>query len=238
MSKSAQQWCVYSGWGLWLLFFIGFWGIAGFLTPPSPLASAEAIAQMYAEQRNQIRLGLLISMFSAGLLVPWSAGLFIQLRRGEGPASPLPYVQMLCGALFSLEFMYMIMFWQTAAFRAETAPELIRLLNDMAWIPFVGLTSTAVIMALALGFSMLGNDRRQPVYPRWAGYFNLWVAGLFTPGSLCVFFHDGPFAYNGVLAWYLPVSVFAVWIPVNTTLTLRAIRAQPDSYGGLAAQPA
>jgi hypothetical protein len=133
---------------------------------------------------------------------------------------------MLCGTLFSLEFIYLIMFWQVAAFREDTPPRTIQTLYDMGWIPFVGLTSTAVVMALALGCSMLGDHHENPVYPRWAGYFNVWVAFMFTPGTLCVFFKDGPFAYNGVLAWYLPVAVFSIWLPLNTVLTLRAIKDQ------------
>lgn len=231
MSARAQRACLLCGLGLVVLFFVGFWALAGFLTPPSPNDSGETILRMFAEHRNRIRTGLLITMFAAALLVPWSAGMFVQLRRAEGRFSPLPYVQMLCGTLFSIEFIYLIMFWQTAAFRSDISPELIRTLNDMAWIPFVGLTSTAVVQAFALGFSMLGDRRTSsPVFPRWAGYFNVWVAFMFTPGSLCVFFKDGPFAYNGVLAWYLPVAVFSVWMPLNTVLALRAVRAQQRAY--------
>lgn len=226
MNTRAQQVCVSCGFALVGLFFVGFWAIAGFLVPLPPTASPDDVARLFEDNRNGIRLGLLVTMFAAAMLVPWSAAMFIQLRRGEGRFSPLPYVQMLCGALFSLEFIYLIMFWQVAAFRRETSPELIRTLYNMGWIPFVGLTSTAVVMAVALGLSMLGDRGAPPVYPRWAGYFNLWVATMFTPGTLCVFFKEGPFAYNGVLAWYVPVAVFSVWMPLNTVLTLRAIRAQ------------
>jgi hypothetical protein len=217
MNARAQQACVLSGLVLVVLFYLGFWVISGFLIPLPPSSSADVVARMFARDRNRIRIGLLVTMFGAAMLVPWSAALFVQLRRGEGRFSPLPYVQMLCGTLFSLEFIYLIMFWQVAAFREDTPPRTIQTLYD---------TSTAVVMALALGCSMLGDHHENPVYPRWAGYFNVWVAFMFTPGTLCVFFKDGPFAYNGVLAWYLPVAVFSIWLPLNTVLTLRAIKDQ------------
>lgn len=67
------------------------------------------------------------------------------------------------------------MFWQIAAYRDDTSPELVRLLNDMAWVPFVGMTSTAVVQAGALAYSMPGDRRPVPVFPRWAAYLNLWV---------------------------------------------------------------
>jgi hypothetical protein len=237
MSATAQRVCTLCGLGLVELFFVGFGAIAQFLVPQPPTDGATQFVLKFAEHRTRIRVGLLITMFGAALLVPWSAGLFVQLRRAEGRFSPLPYVQMLCGTLFSLEFIYLIMFWQTAAFRADTSPELVRLLTDMGWIPFVGLTSTAVVMAFALGFSMLSDERAEPVFPRWAGYFNLWVAFMFTPGSLCVFFKTGPFAYNGLLAWYLPVAVFTVWMPLNTALCLRAIAAQEREHVALHGEP-
>jgi hypothetical protein len=188
---------------------------------------------LYAEHRNRIRLGLMIAMFAAALLVPWSAAIFVQLRRGEGRFSPLPHVQMISGALLSLEFIYLIMFWQVAGFRDDIDPVLVRLLTDMGWVPFVGLTASAVIQALAMGISMLGDRRERPVFPRWAGYFNVWTALMFTPGSLCVFFKTGPFAYNGILAWYIPVTVFVIWAPLNTYLCLQAIKSQEEEYAAV-----
>jgi hypothetical protein len=44
-----------------------------------------------------------------------------------------------------------------------------------------------------------------------------------VPGTVAVFFHTGPFAWSGILIWYLPLSVFAVWMVVMSILVLRAI---------------
>src|SRR5437870_2309806 len=151
---------------------------------------------MFDARRNEIRIGLIISMFAVSLFVPWSAAIYMQLRRATGRFSPLPHVQMLCGTLLSMEFIYLIMFWQVAAFREDTPAETVRTLNDLAWIPFVGLTSTAVVMCLAIGWAMLDCEPGKAMFPRWAGYYNLWVAFMFTPGTLCVFFKTGPFAWD------------------------------------------
>jgi hypothetical protein len=121
------------------------------------------------------------------------------------------------------------MFWQVAAFREELSPETVRMLNDLAWVPFVGLTSTAVILAFSIGMAIFSDQRDTPVFPRWLGWFNVWAATMFTPGSLCVFFKHGPFAYNGLIAWYLPVCVFSIWGVLITVHCLRAIRAERDA---------
>lgn len=227
MSVRAQQICAASGLALLALFFLGF-GISGFITPPSPEDSAQQIAQMFAEDRTAIRIGLLISMFATALLVPWAVALFLQLRRAEGARSPWAYVMMLSATLLSLEFIYLIMFWQVAAFREELPAETVRMLHDLAWVPFVGITSTGIVMAFASAAAVLSDRRPDPVFPRWLGYYNLWVTFMFTPGSLCVFFKTGPFAYNGILAWYVPVSVFATWMLLNTYYVLRAIQQELD----------
>lgn len=86
-----------------VLFFVGFGATARFIIPPSPTDSAQQTALMFTEHHTRIRLGLLITMFAAALLVPWSAAMFIQLRRAEGSFSPLPYVPVLCGKPFLLE---------------------------------------------------------------------------------------------------------------------------------------
>src|SRR4051794_32519614 len=122
MSTRNQQVCAYAGFGLIVLFFSGF-TLAGFITPPDPQASSQQIAKMFDDDRTAIRVGLLISMFSAPLLVPWGAALFVQLPRADGRHSPMPYVMLLCMTLFSLEFIYLIMFWQVAAFRENWSPE-------------------------------------------------------------------------------------------------------------------
>jgi hypothetical protein len=73
MNLRAQQACVLSGFVLVVLFYVGFWVISGFLIPLSPNSSAEVVAQMFARDRNRIRIGLLLTMFGAAMLVPWSA---------------------------------------------------------------------------------------------------------------------------------------------------------------------
>jgi hypothetical protein len=77
-----------------------------------------------------------------------------------------------------------------------------------------------------IGTAIFGDTREQPIFPRWAGYLNYWVAVLFLPGSVTVFFRDGPFAWDGIFTWYLPLTVFAIWIVTNSVLTVRAISAQ------------
>jgi hypothetical protein len=207
---------------------IGFVLLAGYIPTRSPGQSAAETAQFILDNRDRIRWGMILTMFSAALLQPFYTEIALQMRRIEGRYPALALIQFGLGTLLVLEFIYLIFFWQTATFRVERSPELIQLLNDMAWIPFVGLSSTVVLGVAVFGIAILLDRRRQPVFPRWLGYFNLWCALMFTPGTFNVFFHTGPLAWNGIIAWYLPVAVFATWLIVISIYLSKAVDTMED----------
>jgi hypothetical protein len=223
MNRTVHKFCAWSGVFLLILMAIGFVLMAGFIPTRSPSQSAVETAQWLLENRDRIRWGMILTMFSAALLQPFYAEITLQMRRIEGRYPALALIQFGLGTLLVLEFIYLIFFWQTAIYRVDRAPELIQLLNDMAWIPFVGLSSTVVLGVAVFGIAILLDRRPQPVFPRWLGYFNLWAALMFTPGTFNVFFQDGPLAWNGIVAWYLPVTVFAIWLIVISIYLSRAV---------------
>jgi hypothetical protein len=47
-----------------------------------------------------------------------------------------------------------------------------------------------------------------------------------TPGILIAFFKNGPFAYDGIVAVYIPLGIFFVWIVIMTWLLLGAVGAE------------
>jgi hypothetical protein len=226
MNRTAMKLSAWSGIAFIILIAIGFWGLADFIPPPSPHDSAAQIAHFFREHKTGIRFGMIISMMASGLLGPFVAVITVQMRRIEGRHSVLAYTWLALGAIFGLEFIYLIFFWQTASFRPDRAATIIQSLNDMAWIPFVGLSSTIILMPAVFGIVILNDKRPTPVFPRWFGYFNLWAATMFAPGSFNVFFHTGPLAWNGLFAFYIPVGIFAIWCVVVSLQVVSAVKLQ------------
>lgn len=234
MGIYVQRISAYLGFVWVALFFVGFWAIARFVPPPSPALGPQEIKDFFAANTAGIRVGMLINMLAGALMLPWCASWAVQMKRIEGRTSPLTYTMIMCGACLVLELIFPCAFWEVAAFRPEGDAEMIQRLNDLAWLPFLGILSTAVIQGFVMGAAILQDKCPQPAFPRWAGYFNFWIVMMFFPACFIYFFKSGPFAWNGLLAWWLIVFVFATWILVDTVVLLKAIRhqeAHPDPAG-------
>jgi hypothetical protein len=68
------------------------------------------------------------------------------------------------------------------------------------------------------------HDRSPQPVPALARFLQPWVALLLLPASMIIFFKTGPFAWTGVIGFWIPAAVFGVWYIVMTVVLLRAIR--------------
>ena len=226
MNATTQKVCVWCGVAMVVVWVFGFWIFAGFVPPPSPNKNAEQIADVFRGHTNLIRFGLLLSVFGSPLLMPFFSTLSVQMKRIEGQHAPLSYLQLTLGAMLVLEFLFPLMILQGAAFRPERSPEAIQTIDDIAWLLFLGLVTTGVLQFIVVGAAILQDQRPDPIFPRWAGYYNFWAGLIFAPGGLCVFFKSGPFAWDGLFVWWIPLGNFSIWIAIMTVLLLKAINRQ------------
>jgi len=224
VNRRMQMACVWTGPLMVIGWVAAFVVLSRFIPPPAPDKSPAEVVDMYREHTDAIRLGLIITLFASALLVPFAAVITAQMKRIEGPRSVMAWTQLISAGLLSLEFIIPLMIWQTAAYRLDAnSAEIIRMLNDLGWLMFVGVISSAVVEFGSIGVAILADERDSGVFPRWAGYFNVWVAILVIPAGVVPFFKSGPFAWNGAFAFFLPLAVFATWIAVMTILLRRAI---------------
>lgn len=241
MNAGLQRFCVWCGPAMILLFFGGF-AVAGFLPPPPPTEPVEEVARRYQEDATQIRIGMEMVFFAAALCVPWIMAFGLQLKRAEGSHPVVASAQTGLGILLPLEFIVPVYCFMVAAYRPDRPASEVRLLNDLGWLPFVGLVYTFVVQVALAGVAVLSDKRANPVYPRWFGYYCFWVATLAIPSGFNVFFHSGPMAWDGLIAWWLIAVDFGIWAIVMTALTLRAItnqqREQEQELGSTGHEPA
>lgn len=209
-------------------------GLARFVPPPRENWSAERVADFYRDHEVGIRLGmegvLIFALFYA--LLSFSLSRIIE--RVEGKGGFLSRIQLLGGVGTAFITMGCAVFWLTASFRAGSrSPEDIRLLNDVGWMVFNMTVMATVFQFAAFGAACLLRDgRREPLLPRWFGYFSFWVAFTFVSVFFMPSFMTGPLSWQGLITLYVALGLFFVWIAAVIPIALRAITTIEREQGG------
>jgi hypothetical protein len=211
----VQMFGLWCSWGYLALLFIGWGAVAGFLPPTHPAASALKIGQLYGSDHTRIRAGMLIVMFAALAFIPFAAVVAQFIARVERGPGVLTYSFLLGAAGNMCLTFYPAIWWLVAAFRPHRAAELIRLMNDMAWLQFLGGVTIYLAMPLAITVAALFDQSERPTFPRWAGWANAWMAIAIIPDQLLFFFKTGPFAWNGLFGIWLPIVWFGGFFIIN-----------------------
>lgn len=199
--------------------------IARMIPPPSPSKSPDEVAALFRDHQDRIRVGSYLMFLAAGLLNFFVAAISHQLKRMPGPASSvLAQTQLVSGALGTFMFLWAPMIWIAATFRPEErSPETLATLYDLAYLAWIGNAAWVIAQGIAIALAVLSDGSERPVYPRWVGYFNIWVVILYVPSALDIFFTSGMFSWNGLIVFYLPTAAFFVWLVVMAVMTARAV---------------
>jgi hypothetical protein len=227
MNKTSQLICAHSGLAFAVLMGIGIFAIAGWLPVHQPGWTAEEIVRIFSEDRVRIRIGISVLALCSVLWWSFAAVVATQMKRIEGPHHPLAYTQLACAAGTVLAVLLPSYVWLAMAFRPDApAPETMQLLNDLAWLSFVGMYPPALLQNIVIGACVLSDRRKDPVFPRWIGFVNFWIAICYTVGALIPFFKTGPFAWNGLFGFWVAAVCFFGWIGLMWWATARAVRRQ------------
>lgn len=236
MDRTTERWCVYSGPLLMIIFGVGFWAVGGLVPPPSPNQTAQQLATFYADNAFRIRIGLIISMLAAGLTFPFTVAIFMQMKRIEGGIGPLGCTQLVTGLLAGPLFILPMITLAAATFRAgATDPSATQSLSDLGWLAFVGIPAPAIVQLTSIAVAAFRDHSARPIFARWVAYFNLWCALSFLFGILVICFKTGPFAWNGIIAFWIPLAIFGTWFFVMAWVMLRELKQQEseDSHAVL-----
>jgi hypothetical protein len=223
----SQLWCAHSGIAFLILMALGIFIVAGWLPVHQPGWTAEEITAIFQRDQISIRIGMTLLALAAPLAWSFAAAISAQLKRIEGAFHPLSTVQMASATGAVVPIIIPAYLWLAMAYRPElTPPGVMQIINDFCWFTFVGMFSPAVLQAAVIGACILSDKRADPVFPRWVGFANLWAAVLFLPGALLPFFKHGPFAWNGIIGFWLVAVAFFAWYILMWWSSVRAIKRQ------------
>ncbi|BBZ59509.1 hypothetical protein MMON_08100 [Mycolicibacterium monacense] len=209
-----------------LIWVSAFFLFPGFVHPMSPTMSAEEVAAFYRDETARIRYSMILfNWFGVGL-IPLVMLIVVQVRRMAHRTPILSYSLLACSAGPPTLFLVANMFWLLGAFRPERAPELTQLFNDLAWITFTILVPYLIAQCLLLALAIYWDHQAQPVFKPWVAHFNLLVAAALAPAAFTALAWTGPFAWDGVLSFWLKNVAIALWIVVMGLVVAQTIRRQ------------
>ena len=130
------------------LFAVAFLLFPIFSPPLSPTMSPEEVAAFFRDHNTGILGVVILCNLIAGSLVPLFAVIAVQISRTATSSSVFTYAYIICVGVGTTAFILADYCWGVAAFRPDRDPQLISLLNDMAWFFFIAPVGTVVVQNL------------------------------------------------------------------------------------------
>lgn len=197
------------------------------IPPPAATQTAEQIKAWYLGRDNEVKLGATLASWSSAFMVPFWAVVTIQIFRQEKGRPIWTAVSLMAGAMMSIFLVLPPLFFGAAAFTPSRAPEVTAIMHELGVLSLVTTDQYFVFAFLAVAV-MCFLPRRAPhsPFPRWFGYFTIWFTFMAEAGALAFNMRTGPFAWNGLLAFWIPFGVFAVWLAICAVFLLRSLKRQ------------
>jgi len=205
---------------IWIAAFFLF---PGFTPPMSPRASAAQVAEFYRKHTAGVRYSMIVFNWFCVALIPVLM-LIVERMRGMAHRTPvLRYCMIGVAGAAPIAFLTASVFWLLAAFRPDRAPELTQMYNDLAWITFTCGVPFLVAQSLFLAVAIFLDQQSEPVFARWVGHFNVVIALALLPAAFAGLTESGPFAWDGLVAFWGKNTAIAVWITVMALVLRRAL---------------
>lgn len=208
------------------LLLVAFLIFPGFFPPMSPGWSAQRVADFYARHRTMIRASMVLFNFCGVMLTPLYMVIVYQMKRMANQTQVLAYCYLSATATGATLFAIADLFWLIAAFRPDRDPQLVQLLNDLAWITFTAPVGMIVAQNLCLALAVYLDSHREPVFPRWVGHVSIAVALAMTPAACSAVFTTGPLAWNGIVSFWLRICAYGAFLIVMFFVLWKAIRRE------------
>jgi hypothetical protein len=214
-----------------VILLIAYAAFPGFWPPMSPQLSAGEVATFYREHTAWIRFSMITFNMCGIMLLPLFGVLVVQMKRMTNQSQAFAYVFLSATVSSSTIFALADVFFATAAFRPNRDPEIVLVLNDLGWLVFVAPVGMALVQMAMLALAIYHDNGPGAIFPRWVGHFSVAVAIAMAPSTLSVTFDSGPFAWNGVISFWLRNIAFGTFVLVMLVTLRKAIHQQAVDEG-------
>ncbi|MVU80758.1 hypothetical protein GPX89_26330 [Nocardia sp. ET3-3] len=230
-SVRSQRAILWWGIGLAVVYTVALIFLLQQVPTKNPEWSAEQVNAWYASNQGKIKWGAVIGGWTGAFMMPILAVVAVQMARVEkGGFKIWSALSLVSGALMSLFLMLPPLFWGVAAYSAPRKDsEVTTIMHELGSLTLT--TTDQFYVFLWVGITVIAlRPATQLVkhnpFPRWFGYVSLWITIMFEAGAFAFVPRTGPFAWNGLLVYWSPLSLFGVWITLQCWLIFRALRGQ------------
>jgi hypothetical protein len=197
------------------------------LPPPSANWTSAQITQFYMDHSLQIRTGAVIASWTGAFLVPLATVLAIQMYRHEKGNPVWSILTCANGVMMTIFLVLPPIFFGVAAFTPGRSADATAIMHELGVLTLITTDQYFIFMWVAVAvICLIPNSVVHSPFPRWFGYLTAWTALMIEAGAIAYLTRSGPFAWNGLLAFWSPVTVFGLWIAIAVTLLLKAINKQ------------
>jgi hypothetical protein len=209
-----------------------FWGvIAGYIPAPPQDWTPAQITAKFTEHNTAVKVGMVGTLFFAPFYFVWTTLVSRLIQRMEGPNGLLSQIELLGGALTAFIAQLFPACWLAGAFHiADRRPQDVLLMHDLGWIFFNMTFVVTFVQMLGFGSAILTDSRRRSLFPRWLAWVSYGCAATFLVVVLMPFVKNGPFAWNGLLTYWVALIGYWSWAVLVMYFVFPAIRrvAQED----------
>jgi hypothetical protein len=196
------------------------------MPPPPPGLTAEEIVTFIQSNSTQLQIGIIVLSLSLGLASLSSGIIVVQMRRMKGVSPALAYAYLAALAVAALPgCLFCALMFALAAFRPDRDPRIIVLLYDMGLLSFVGSLGCFIVQYMVFAIAIFLDQRE--IFPKWLGYMSIWGVVTELLAIPIWIFRGGPYAWNGLISFYLGTLIFVIWEISLVVCLYKAIKAQP-----------
>ncbi len=224
--KLDQLLCFWSVPVFYLLFGVVFVPLSWMMPPRPPDNSMDGILAFM--QSPNLLVASTVYVLTWGMAAIVTGGVYMtQLRRMS--VSPVLrycfFIGQTAGAIVGA--LFPMFCFGLGAFRPGYDPEILAMLYDFGYLAFIGSLGCFCLPWMTLALSILLDRNR--IIPKWVGYWTVWQYVTELLVASCWIAKTGPFAWNGLLAFWFNMCIFVPWQFIIYFYIYKAIKHQPEA---------
>jgi hypothetical protein len=207
------------------LYTIVFFIITRTQPPGKPWYDPHQVVGWFSDRHDGLLVGFGLIFILGGLSAMPIALITYSIRR-MSVSRAFAYSYLILYSVSAVPgFLFICVAMTVGAMRPDRNPAIQQWIYDLGFLSFSGTMGVFLIGSLIWMTAILLDKNH--VFPKWFGYLNLCNALTEVVVAPSWIFHSGVFAWNGVIAWWINVAVFALYTSAFIYL-LRSVILRED----------